>query len=167
MRIVFLDFDGVLNRGSGPFEPELVKRLNKITNMASAKIVVHSSWRYGRTLDELREILTNAGVTGKVIDAAPVPASAVRGESGIIVLDSEDFARFTRDMPTRHDYERPAAIQRWLDDHQDVGPQDFVILDDCGFMAHLAARHVRTRQNLGLSEGDMVHALRLLRRIAW
>jgi hypothetical protein len=36
MKVVFLDFDGVLNRGFGPGEPELVAHLNTITDRTGA-----------------------------------------------------------------------------------------------------------------------------------
>jgi len=42
-KILFLDFDGVLNHGAGPFHPECVRELNRITDMTGAEIVVHSS----------------------------------------------------------------------------------------------------------------------------
>ena len=58
MKIVFLDFDGVINQGSGRWLVPLVERLNRITGMTGAKIVVHSSWRYDRPVEVLREVLT-------------------------------------------------------------------------------------------------------------
>ena len=57
MKVVFIDFDGVLNRGSGAFLIEPVTNLNRVTNLTGAVIVIHSSWRYGRTVDELREMV--------------------------------------------------------------------------------------------------------------
>jgi len=162
VKVVFLDLDGVLNRGAGHFRPENVKWLNRITDRTKAHIVIHSSWRYSRTVEELRRILRAVGVSGEIIDVAPVPHNAVRGESGIIVLDPEDFEQFTRGLPTTHNYERPASIQRWLDGHQDVGPSDFVILDDTGFMAHFGHRHIRTRQSIGLTREHADQAIRML-----
>lgn len=162
MLVVFLDFDGVLNHGAGPFCPVLVAHLNRITNLTGAVIVVHSSWRYGRTLDQLARMLDGAGVHADVLDVAPVPHSSVRGESGIIVLDPEDFAQFTQGLPPRHDYERPAAIQRWLDSHPEIGPEDFVILDDAQEFAHLAPRHLRTKMNVGLTREHAEEAIRML-----
>ncbi len=52
MLAVFLDFDGVINRGSGRWVSALVTQLNRITDRTGAKILIHSSWRWGRTLDD-------------------------------------------------------------------------------------------------------------------
>jgi len=107
-----------------------------------------------------------AGVTGDVIGTAPTPDTE-RRESGVIVLDEEGFRRFTQGMPTKADYERPAAIQRWLDDHLDVTPDDVVILDDTSFMAHLHGRHIRTRGDQGLTREQAGWAIRMLQRVTW
>lgn len=165
MKVVFLDFDGVLNRGAGPWLPECVCWLNQVTNMTGAKIVVHSSWRYGRGLEEIREALRTYGapVTGEVLDLAPVPEGAQKRESGLIVLDDEDFAQFAQGLPTKWAYERPAAIQRWLDEHPEVGPYDYVIFDDTEEMAHLAPRFLRTSISTGLTEWHAEKAIRLLK----
>jgi hypothetical protein len=167
MKIVFLDFDGVINKGAGPWCHDNVRALNLITDRTGAKIVVHSSWRYGRSLDEIRRVLRNHGapVTGEVIDLAPVPHNAVKRESGVIVLSDEDFARFAKGMPTKWAYERPAAIQRWLDDHPDVKHSDFIILDDCGppGMAHLNHRFIHTRMNVGLTREQAYKAILMLK----
>lgn len=175
IRIVFLDFDGVINKGAGPWWPECVAELNRITDATGAKIVVHSTWRYGRTLDEIRSILTDghlhmaqaAQVTGEIIDLAPVPDGAKADHAqGIIVLDDEDFARFAKGLPTKWAYERPAAIQRWLDDHPEVGVNDIVILDDVTSepgMAHLNHRWVKTQINIGLTRAHSDRAIALLR----
>jgi hypothetical protein len=160
--VVFLDLDGVLNHGSGPWLPELVAHLNRITNLTGAKIVIHSSWRYARTVEELRRSLRFAGVHGEVIDLAPVPDNAVRAESGILLIDPEAFKRFTGTLPPDHNHERAAAIQTWLDEHPEVGPTDFVILDDASEMAHLRHRHLQTATSQGLTRAHAEEAIRML-----
>ena len=64
MPVLFLDVDGVLNRtGFRPMtsvglrswiEPELAAHLNHVCMATGAALVLSSSWREGRTLDELR-----------------------------------------------------------------------------------------------------------------
>jgi len=45
MNILFLDVDGVLNRGGGPIQPELAELVNKIIHKAELQVVVSSDWR--------------------------------------------------------------------------------------------------------------------------
>lgn len=88
MKVIFLDVDGVLNSEEWmksrrdkysmddihtqypfyEFSPDLVANLNKITDATGAKIVVSSTWRLGRTVEQLIELLKSVGVTGEVID---------------------------------------------------------------------------------------------------
>lgn len=101
MRIIFLDIDGVLNSNdyykyrSQPdftFDSEIypycnispvhMANLNKIIEATEAKVVISSTWRHGRTLDEMREILEKVGFQGEIIDFTPDLAKfgwAVRG----------------------------------------------------------------------------------------
>lgn len=79
MKIVFLDFDGVLNshlyfkstpRGKelhDDIDPEAVARLNTLCTETGAKIVVSSTWRLGRPVDALQAILDARGFKGEVI----------------------------------------------------------------------------------------------------
>jgi len=89
MKIIFLDFDGVLNdevfyrkrMDEGidtyppyplcEFDPEAIARLNYIIEETGAKVVVSSSWRHGRSVDELQNILNQVGFKGEVIDKTP------------------------------------------------------------------------------------------------
>lgn len=80
-RIVFLDFDGVLNsdgsreRGAHLFgnpdtffhthvDPHHVQHLEIICQKAQAEVVVSSTWRHGFPLGGLAAILRTAGFTG-------------------------------------------------------------------------------------------------------
>lgn len=65
VRILFLDFDGVLHSSRAELDgkyfrwlPALVKLL---ANFPDVKIVVHSTWRYDHTDSELRELLGELG----------------------------------------------------------------------------------------------------------
>ena len=92
LKIIFLDFDGVLNNqlwftsdefkklGSPQnvedhdyrqFSPLNVGLLNNLTDSTGAKIVVSSSWRKYRTLEELQKLLKSVGVIGEVIGKTP------------------------------------------------------------------------------------------------
>lgn len=79
-KVIFLDFDGVLNTPaymmqsgdrSNAINPIAVKIVDTMLNQTGAKLVVSSSWRIGRTIDELNEILQSRGMTNEVLDVTP------------------------------------------------------------------------------------------------
>jgi len=168
MLVVFLDFDGVINRGSGRWLRHLVERLNRITDQTGAKIVVHSSWRWERTLDQIRHVLKvhveETPVTGEVYDLCPSPL-LYKTKAGIWVSDG-DFAAYRGDLPTRD--ERAIGIQRWLDEHPGLVKR-FVILDDSPRLGHFVGRpeFIRTRQQEGLSQGQASRAILHLKGVTW
>jgi hypothetical protein len=91
MKIIFLDFDGVLNHQDWyrrrmdeirdneifnhypfyEFDPDSVNQLNRIIELTGAKVVVSSTWRLGRTVSELQEILDKVGFIGEIVDITP------------------------------------------------------------------------------------------------
>jgi hypothetical protein len=100
MRVLFLDFDGVLHAGPNVqattshwcWLPELVRVLAR---HADVRIVVHSSWRVDYDLDELRELLGRLGE--RVVGVTPLG-------------------------------ERLESIEKWLETHAEV--QTYRIIDD-------------------------------------
>ncbi len=81
-KIIFLDIDGVLNSQlfytSGrhstrraefrnDIDPESVKLLNELIKETGAKVVVTSTWRQGRSIEELQSILEHNEFVGEVI----------------------------------------------------------------------------------------------------
>ncbi len=168
MKVVFLDIDGVINRGSGRGVPELVDQLNRIVRKGKAVIVVHSSWRYGRSLVMLQHILEGWGVRGDIIDATPVPDGAQLKMHGHILIGDAEMEAFMLALPEQYradpnkwNYERPCSIQKWLDTRP--GVEAFAILDDHPEFAHLADHHVHTQMNVGLTKHLADKAIRLLR----
>ncbi len=79
--IVFLDIDGVLvtlaSWGTATrFDPAAVKNLNLLTDATEARIVISSSWRFIR---EINDLLRAAGVTGQIIGRTPRLDGCSRG----------------------------------------------------------------------------------------
>lgn len=84
--IIFLEIDGVLTSQRGTdnamrrmgdifhengierFCPNAVESLNRITNSTESDIVLTSDWRLSMTLDELRELFKERGITGTILD---------------------------------------------------------------------------------------------------
>ena len=84
MKIAFLDFDGVLNslaflrRDPGPLDrldPTALVLLNVLVQRSGADVVISSSWRLQRSLDELRRLLKQLGFIGNVGGCTPLCAN--------------------------------------------------------------------------------------------
>lgn len=79
MKIIFLDFDGVLNsqlfyknrKTFKDIDEKSVSFLNDLVRQTEAKIVVSSSWRIGRTINDLQKILDYNGFKGEILDVTP------------------------------------------------------------------------------------------------
>lgn len=117
MNILFLDIDGVVNRGRRALvgfnwaDPECVRLLNNALSQTNAKVVISSSWRVGASLKELSNHFKNHfGIQADFIDMTPV-----------INLDLPD-CDFTCAAP------RAMEIRDWLDRHPEV--DNFAIIDD-------------------------------------
>ena len=158
IKVIFLDFDGVLNDANLPagfaegwpeshLETHLIKKINKIVKTINdkdaqknikTKIVISSSWRKRFTLDELKEMLQNKGLEADVIDVIPNILSA----SG-------------KHIP------RGVKINAWLDSSKDtvVG---FVILDDVYDMEHLKLKLVHINDATGITDEDVEKAIKIL-----
>jgi len=161
MKIVFLDFDGVLNswaffemtkgaraeegitdleRWVRKVDPAAVAELDRICTTAGADVVVSSTWRQLHALADLRQILERRGFTGRIIGKTPrLPPHGVRS------------------CP------RGLEIQEWLDATRRP-VESFVILDDDNDMEHLIDRLVLTSFRTGLTAGDADKAINVLRR---
>lgn len=130
-RIVFLDFDGVLNhtatlhrvghdcedidRGMLGVDPVCVQALDSIITRTDARIVISSTWRTMFPVGQLARLLRRQGLTRwtNIIGKTP--------DNGLA---------------------RGLQIQQWMESHSSpVG--SFVILDDEDDMAHLLHRLVR------------------------
>lgn len=119
--LIFLDIDGVLNsdrylatlstqsRLVDPaddaywlemIDPTAVERLNKLTRLTGAKLVISSAWRTYLGMSRLVPILAGRGVEAEVIDQTP----------------------------ENSDWTRSAEIKCWLSEHPSHGP--WVAIDD-------------------------------------
>lgn len=156
MKIVFLDFDGVLNshayqrgllergekvRSIMGIDPVAVRRLNRLLKATGALVVVSSTWRLHRTRIQLCDVLSAEGFEGQVRGMTP---ALVQGGSASC---------------------RGEEIQAWLEEASEVYVEDvdsFVILDDDDDMGHLASRLVKTTFAEGLRDEDVDLAIGML-----
>jgi len=140
-RVVFLDIDGVLAPirqwdRYGDLDPGCIRVLNEIVAGGGADVVVSSTWRHGKTVTELQEMLEAEGFIGCVIDKTPT------GEPGA---------------------DRGDEIAAWLAGHAVAG---YVIIDDHGDMGGLRAQLVLTHPARGLQPADAPRAIEILKRTA-
>lgn len=151
MKIVFLDFDGVIvsmaefsfeKTTSHHFDPRYIARLNAIVRQSGAKVVISSSWRTIHSLSALRALLESSGFKGEIIDCTPVfeyePAQGLCDIGQI----------------------RGREIQAWLERHPD-SITSFVVLDDLE-IDFLAANQILTDMVDGLCEEHVEQALAIL-----
>jgi hypothetical protein len=138
-RVIFLDIDGVLApirswERYGDLAPACIEVLNAIVASVDADVVVSSTWRYGKTVGELQEMLQAQGFGGRVIDITSIGApGASRGEE----------------------------IAAWLAAHDVPG---YAIIDDHADMGELAAHLVRTHPAHGLQSADVPRVIAALMR---
>ena len=154
LSVLFLDFDGVLNRSRdavGPFggklsvsacadmlDPELVARVQTICDRRGSVVVLTTAWCDAYPTRHLAEVLATRGLM------APVIGSTWR----VRLPGSTLYA--PRDL----------AIWAWV---QAVRPDSWVVLDDLE-MAHpeVVARHVHVDSATGLTQADMELAMEVL-----
>lgn len=109
MRVVFLDVDGVLNgfsswplnAGRRWIDPKCAARLNRITDVTDAVIVLTSTWRLVSGCD-VPSILHEAGVKARVVGFTPNLPGKTRGAeilqwinehkdiTGFVILDDDE-----------------------------------------------------------------------------
>jgi hypothetical protein len=136
--IIFLDIDGVFVTGDyivnqyeltgkangRVFNPQSVELFNQIIEQTGAKVVISSTWRFGRSINELQELLNSKGFKNvEVIGKTGVTNHGVRGRE----------------------------IQDYLNTLEQL-PDKFIILDDDADMEHLMPHLFKTDFNTGLTD---------------
>ena len=138
-RVIFLDFDGVVApiRRWDRYEDldaTCIQVLNEIVNGSRADVVVSSTWRHGKTVAELQQMLDAKGFTGRVVDMTPtLPAGADRAEE----------------------------IAAWLAGNDVAG---YVIIDDHVVGGELRSRLMLTEPGYGLRPADAPRTIATLMR---
>ena len=136
-RVIFLDIDGVLAPilrwdRYGDLDRACLQVLNDIVALGKADVVVSSTWRHGKTVAELQQMLESEGFAGRVLDKTPADIpGATRGDE----------------------------IAAWLEEHVVDG---YVIIDDHADMGDLRTHLVQTHPAKGLQPGDVSRAVATL-----
>ena len=136
-RVIFLDIDGVLAPilrwdRYGDLDRACIQVLNEIVALGRADVVVSSTWRHGKTVAELQQMLEVEGFAGRVLDKTPADIpGATRGDE----------------------------IAAWLEEH---AVDAYVILDDHADMGDLRPHLVQTHPAKGLQASDVSRAVATL-----
>lgn len=175
-KTIFLDFDGVLNSNDWyvrrkdhydmdahetqypfyEFDPEAINRLNAIIELTNAKVVVSSSWRHGRSVEELQMILDTVGFVGEVIDKT-------------VHFGGIDGYTIPRGCEIEH-WLKKKGFQRinWSIEKQqmyiDKSPvKNYIILDDDSDMLYTQKEHfIHTSWKSGLTDELMHKSIEIL-----
>ncbi len=153
IKVLFLDFDGVLNHRAhfaslppgrkaveveyddNSFDRACVSRLSTIVERTGCKIVISSTWRLLHSPGKNQRILRRHGFTR---------------ERCIVGV-----------TPDLHGRQRGHEIQSWLDEHPDV--EAFAIVDDNSDMAHLLPHLVQTSFDTGLQDEHVERVVQMLK----
>lgn len=148
---MFLDVDGVFNSTAwfhalyerkkhaakhphDHLDPEAIARANRIVEETGAKVVISSTWRIGRTVEELQDLFALHGFKGDIVGKTPGGGGGLRGEK---ILD-------------------------WLRDIGEQGASFIAIDDDSYDMDAVADRLVQTDNEVGLTDADADRAIAML-----
>ena len=138
MKVIFLDFDGVLNCMdcdeeiggtffSNPIVPKHVAPLNKIIELTGAKVILSTSHRRIRSLDANIALLEKGGFKGEVVGQTPI----------------------LKKCESRHE-----EIEAWLKENPVEG---FVILDDglsAEIKGHFVFCHLYGPKSIATMQGE-------------
>jgi len=149
MKILFLDYDGCLNRMSGEYstptktvsgiltmaEPELVYRLNLIIDRTGAEIVLSSSWR---NLPNWREAMRASGIVKPILGRTDTKTFTHGGHNG----GSKEDGTYVRQRGRMID-----NVLRCLE------PERYAIVDDDNdVLQHQGPNFFRTDPATGLTQ---------------
>ncbi len=149
MKVIFLDFDGVLNtdryiRDCGHtgvvIHPEKIRLIKKIVDSTGAEIVLTTSWKEHWSPNPER-----CDASGKLINE-------IFERNGLTIYDK---------TPKTH-LPREEEIRSWLEDNPDT--ENFVVLDDMRLVADFLTGHFvkTTAFRDALEETDAEAAIKIL-----
>jgi hypothetical protein len=152
LKVIFLDIDGVMNTDTHlvrsdvheglEFCPIAVRILKEVIEETGAKIVISSTWRFGRTIEELQDLFRHYDET---------IADSIIGKTAQYAINERG-------------YEIRCYIEGVYDTDHEV--TDFVVIDDDDFdMARVRYNLVRCyndQQLRGLTEDLKPRILKLL-----
>ena len=167
MNVIFLDFDGVINsmdfesyklavnrlrlrvptigefNAQNKYFSRLIITYLNLLGIFDCKIVVTSSWRYGRSIDNLNELLFSHGCILPVI-------GKTKEEDNQGVIDHREI--------------RGDEIKEYLDKHPEI--TNFVVIDDVddGISGLFPDNFIHTDGQYGFSGNNLLRAVRIFQK---
>ena len=155
MKIIFLDFDGVITTEESHWclDLEKMKIVKRICDETGAKIVISSSWRR-RTLEETIKEITTVG-------EAFTPIRFLMPEL-VVGITTRMYAFNYGERDKHYRICRGNEIEHYVDTHS--GIENYVILDDDADMLLCQAdKFVKTDAREGISDKDAELAIKILK----
>lgn len=156
MKVIFLDFDGVITTAKSRWclDNDKMLLLKRIVDATGAKIVISSSWRSLSLKDTISRITdTNDYFVGGNPFICP---KSVVGITPVMRAFRDSDENVTFSLP------RGCEIKRYLDEHREI--YDYVILDDDSDMLLCQKDNfIQTDGIEGLTESDVELAIEILR----
>jgi hypothetical protein len=144
-KYLFLDIDGVLNHDEwfeseqykkhqenwkkSMFDPACVEKVNNILDKTGARLVVSSSWR---SMKDLEEIFAGVGL----------PTAFWRTPNADMLNYRDDTDLYSRDYDDQK-WWRGSEIDYWLDRY-DPGSNYVILDDDCDMLPHQMEHFIQT-----------------------
>lgn len=154
MKVIFLDFDGVITTYKSQWRLDKDKMLliKRICDETDAKIVISSSWRCVNLEDTIKYITDTSYF---FVPTPFIPIERVVGVTSMIYY----FKCGERDV--HFGIPRGCEIQRYLIEHTDI--DKYVILDDdSDMLLEQAPYFIQTDSVEGITEEDAEKAIKIL-----
>jgi hypothetical protein len=185
MKVIFLDFDGVLNSENWyirrrdtdsmddfvshypfyEFDPLTIERLNRIVEESCAKVVVSSTWRLGKLPTQLQDMLNVVGFKGDIIDNTPrLYAKGFMEDDSPITYNTPRGCEIDWWLKNVGKYQRINwSIEKQLEYLKAGIVTNYVILDDDSDMLYSQREHfICTSGKYGLTDEMADRAIKIL-----
>lgn len=149
MKIIFLDFDGVIStyEKGWRFDIEKIELLKEIVDKTDAKIVVTSSWKRGFTeVDNFIKSFYNK------------PRN--KDLKNVTIFDW--FAKSIYDITDNNGSWRGDEIQRWIDKHNEEIENYVILDDDSDFRDNQLFNFVQTDTYEGITSREVKLCIKIL-----
>ena len=151
MKIIFLDFDGVLttSKAYGVLDNEKMALLQKIIEQTGAKIVISSSWRCMDVDSTIYNLTLGADYHG-------TPLDWLKDVVGVTERPNVD------EFCMVEYWSREEEVTRYLNAHKDEIDRFVIIDDEADEFEKLLPYVIKTNYKTGITEKEVIQAIQQL-----